>query len=181
MKNDARVRYTQQTLKSALLGLMDNKPVNRITVKEVCEKAGLNRATFYTHYTDCYDLLAQIENDLIADFVASLQYLRSWDMTDMINAIFEMIERNIELCRVVVFKNKNAALLTRMIEIAHDRSIAYWREQLKKATDQELEMLFCCLANGLMNVVVEGYGKYDRATLVNFVNVTVRSSVAAYQ
>jgi len=44
----ARVRYTQKGLKEVLLQLLEQKPVNRITVKEVCERAGLNRTMFYT-------------------------------------------------------------------------------------------------------------------------------------
>lgn len=59
-KNDARVRYTKLVLKNALLKLMQTKPINKITVKEVCELAGLNRATFYAHYGNCFDLLESI-------------------------------------------------------------------------------------------------------------------------
>ena len=62
-KNDARVRYTQKVLKDSLLQLLEKKPINKITVKEVCELAELNRATFYAHYTDCLDLLESIENE----------------------------------------------------------------------------------------------------------------------
>lgn len=43
-KNDARVRYTQRVLKESFLSLLREKPVNKITVKEVCELAELNRA-----------------------------------------------------------------------------------------------------------------------------------------
>ena len=53
-KSDARVRYTQHALKQALLTLLKEKSVNKITVKEVCELAELNRATFYSHYSDCF-------------------------------------------------------------------------------------------------------------------------------
>lgn len=45
MKTDARVKYTKMVLKKALLELMQHKPVNKITVKEICERAELNRAT----------------------------------------------------------------------------------------------------------------------------------------
>ena len=48
-KSDARVRYTQRALKQALLTLLKEKSVNKITVKEVCALAELNRATFYSH------------------------------------------------------------------------------------------------------------------------------------
>ena len=51
-RTDARVRYTQHVLKESFLMLLRDKPVNRITVKEVCELAELNRATFYAHYSN---------------------------------------------------------------------------------------------------------------------------------
>ena len=56
-KTDARIRYTQRILKESFLTLLKQKPVNKITVKEVCEIAELNRATFYAHYSDCFALL----------------------------------------------------------------------------------------------------------------------------
>ena len=53
-RSDARVRYTRKVLKESLLSLLKEKPINKITVKEVCELAELNRATFYSHYSDCF-------------------------------------------------------------------------------------------------------------------------------
>ena len=73
MKTDARVKYTRMVLKKALLELLEHKPVNKITVKEVCERAGLNRATFYAHYTDCFDLLESIEEELFGQFERSMR------------------------------------------------------------------------------------------------------------
>ena len=78
MKTDARVKYTKMVLKQALLELMQRKPINKITVKEVCERAELNRATFYAHYSDCFDLLENIEEDLFGQFERSMQdYVQS--------------------------------------------------------------------------------------------------------
>ena len=42
--------------------------MNKITVKEVCERAGLNRATFYARYSDCFALLESIEEDQLEAF-----------------------------------------------------------------------------------------------------------------
>ena len=72
MKTDARVKYTKMVLKKALLELMQHKPVNKITVKEICERAELNRATFYAHYSDCFDLLESIEEELFGQFERSM-------------------------------------------------------------------------------------------------------------
>ena len=111
MKTDARVRYTLMKLKESFLVLLEKKPINKITVKEVCELSELNRATFYTHFTDCYDLLENIENELIDDFKKSLQYVNSFDVTHLVSAIYEMIERNENVCRVLVFENANASVI----------------------------------------------------------------------
>ena len=46
-KLDARKRYTQMILKQSFLKLLKEKPVNKITVKELCELSQINRATLY--------------------------------------------------------------------------------------------------------------------------------------
>lgn len=181
MKTDARVRYTVGVLKRSFLELLEQKPVNKISVKEVCERAELNRATFYTHFNDCYDLLECIENDLIADFCESLKYVNSVDVTKLIDAIYDMIERHTDVCRVLVFDNKGGSVIRKMIDIAHDSSIESWRRELKNISDSELEMLYTHLSNGLMHVVVEYYGKYDRETVIRFVSRMVRCSTDTFR
>ena len=180
MKSDARVRYTKKVLRDSLLSIMQAKQIKEITVKEVCEAAQLNRATFYKHYSDCYDLLEQIENELIEDFAASLQYVDTFDVRKLVTAIFDMIERNHELCRLLIFEHGDDTIIQKMIAISHDVSLENWRPKMKKAGDEELEMLFICLSNGLMHVMLEGYEKYDRERLIGFANTIVRSCMGAY-
>ena len=93
-KLDARKRYTQMVLKQSFLKLLKEKPVNRITVKEVCALAQLNRATFYAHYSDCFALMESIENELIDAFEKSLRYVNSFDVTALIEAIYDMVDQN---------------------------------------------------------------------------------------
>jgi hypothetical protein len=52
---------------------------------------------------DCFALLANIENDLLEGFEASMQYLESFDVTKMVEAIYDMIDRNLTICKVLVF------------------------------------------------------------------------------
>jgi AcrR family transcriptional regulator len=53
-------------LQDSLIELMKEKSINKITIKELCEKADINRTTFYTHYTDQYDLLRKIEDETLS-------------------------------------------------------------------------------------------------------------------
>ena len=105
-KMDARKRYTQMVLKQSFLKLLKEKPVNRITVKEVCALAQLNRATFYAHYSDCFALMESIENELIDAFEKSLRYVNSFDVTTLIEAIYDMVDQNQTACSILSFDHR---------------------------------------------------------------------------
>ena len=59
-KNDHRTRVTKAMIRKAFTTILRNKPIQSISIKELCELAQINRSTFYLHYTDIYDLLNQI-------------------------------------------------------------------------------------------------------------------------
>lgn len=67
-KEDRRVMKTRRALREALLDLIEEKGLDRVTVKALCERADLNRGTFYLHYRDVYDLLEQYTDDVLAGF-----------------------------------------------------------------------------------------------------------------
>ena len=66
MKLDRKTRYTRMVLQDSLIALMKEKPISKITIKELCENADINRTTFYAHYTDQYDLLRKIEDETLS-------------------------------------------------------------------------------------------------------------------
>ena len=63
-KTDRRVRKTKAQLRLGLARLMKQKSIKEITVKELVNEVDINRSTFYLHYTDIYDLLHSIEDEL---------------------------------------------------------------------------------------------------------------------
>lgn len=180
-KTDARVRYTKRAIKEAFLTLLKEKPVNRITVKELCELAELNRATFYAHYSDCFALMESIERELLDAFERSLGLVDGFGVSALIEAIYRMVEQHEEACRVLIFGGASPGILPRMMESARGPGITAWRKQLPKATEAELEMLYTHLSNGLMRVVVDGFDKYPRGEVVSFVERIVRSSLSLFR
>ena len=72
-KENQRTRLTKRLLRESLLGLLEEKPVERITVKELCERAELNRSTFYAYYQDVVQLYYEMGNELVD---ALLDYVR---------------------------------------------------------------------------------------------------------
>lgn len=63
-KNNRQYQNSDVRMKQAMLELMNTTPFDRITVRLICEKAGINRSTFYAHYMDVYDLIDQMERNL---------------------------------------------------------------------------------------------------------------------
>ncbi len=58
-RSESKYFHTAERMDEALLSLLEKKELSYITVKEICEKAGVNRSTFYLHYENIGDLLAE--------------------------------------------------------------------------------------------------------------------------
>lgn len=59
---DLRTAKTERAIRSAFLELRAKKPLERITVKELCQRAEIHKSTFYDHYEDLYALSDALEN-----------------------------------------------------------------------------------------------------------------------
>ncbi len=127
MKTDKRIRYTKMFLKQSLIKLMKEKPISRITIKELCEEAEINRATFYAHYKDQYDLLEQTEQELIDEVNRCIDSLAEYPNENRLRQvtweIIKMIDENLESVRVLWGKNGDMKLQEDMAQIFHDQFI----------------------------------------------------------
>ncbi|MBD2868233.1 TetR/AcrR family transcriptional regulator [Paenibacillus arenilitoris] len=68
-KTDPRIIRTKQMLRNALIDLINEKGFEGTTIRDLMQKAGLNRGTFYLHYRDKYDLLEQSKEDMLGDIL----------------------------------------------------------------------------------------------------------------
>lgn len=112
MKSDRRVKYTQRVLKESLLEIMKERPIERVTVKEICDRADINRSTFYVHYGSPQELLDSIINELYDEIKAKKK-----DFTDIrayMRQICEIIYEYRNLISVLV----RAGHTERMFQIA---------------------------------------------------------------
>ena len=73
-KSESKYFATAARMDEAFLEMIEKKDFAYITVKEICEKAGVNRSTFYLHYETVGDLLTESVQHIIDDFVAYMPY-----------------------------------------------------------------------------------------------------------
>jgi len=141
-KIDRRVKYTKTMLKDALVQLMQKQHISSISVKSLCETADINRSTFYAHYTDQYDLLRQIEEEVMANL---RQYLDQQDYNNdvpvsaqvMIN-VLNYAKKNADLFNVLLSENCDFAFQKDVLALSEIVSSQYNME-LDLRTKEYLE------------------------------------------
>lgn len=69
---DIRIEKTKVGIRNAFLELRAHKPLEKITVKELCEKARINKSTFYSHYMDIYQLSETLEEQIVQNVLDNL-------------------------------------------------------------------------------------------------------------
>ena len=121
-RSDQRTRLTRMLIRQAFTRLLKEKPVQSISVKELCERAGINRGTFYAHYTDIYDLMRQMEDEMMADIQTALRPLLDSDTSDLTplkitTGIFRCLKENADLCAVTLGKYGDKEFATRLLTI----------------------------------------------------------------
>ncbi|MDH6365637.1 AcrR family transcriptional regulator [Enterococcus sp. PF1-24] len=108
---------TKKKIKDSFWQLYQNKRIDKITVREVMDKAGYNRGTFYEYYTDVYDVLEQLENELLpnpdnmplAPIVAG-----SHEGNFGFNEFFKFYEENNEYFTVLLGEHGDASFLAKI-------------------------------------------------------------------
>lgn len=156
MATDRRVKYTKMVLKENLIKLLSDKPISRITVKELCEHADINRATFYRYYSDNFDLLKRIESEFISDINSYLDNfafeMGETDLLQMISKIFECIAQNSELCRALLGKNGDINFQTDIMQIVSERVVFEWQKE-KRVDETTAEYIYTYVATGSIGVI----------------------------
>lgn len=71
---DLRQKKTLAAIRTAFLELLGKKPLEKITVKELAEKAQISKATFYLHYQDIYDLAERLQAEVIGEIYQSIAH-----------------------------------------------------------------------------------------------------------
>lgn len=71
---DIRIEKTRQSIINAFIELRSHKELERITIKELCEKAQINKSTFYAHYQDIYHLSDTLETEVVVSIMKNLTH-----------------------------------------------------------------------------------------------------------
>lgn len=95
-------------LKNSLIDLLEKKDIFALTVNELCEKAQINRSTFYKYYGNQFELLLEIENEMLHQIndTLSVPSVRgnSKSIVDLTN-VLNYLKENIRFAKVLINNN----------------------------------------------------------------------------
>lgn len=127
---DRRVRKTRRILRQCLTALLKEKKIQDITVRELSEMADINRGTFYLHYKDVYDLLEQIENELVEELQGILTRYNGQDFittpTMIFSELYPLVKENSDIISILMGENGDLYFLNRLKALIQERCLQYW-------------------------------------------------------
>ena len=110
-KNDIKSNKTKKKICDTYIEIYKNKDINQITIKEITNKAGYNRSTFYIYYKDIYDLHEQIKNNIINKAKNGTQKLNNKDFSfkELFKIIMDFYNKNEKYITTLVTKDNTLA------------------------------------------------------------------------
>lgn len=80
---DLRIEKTERAIRNAFLELRSRMSLEKITVKELCRLACINKSTFYSHYADIYVLSETLENETVASILDSVCHEHEYSVQNL--------------------------------------------------------------------------------------------------
>lgn len=111
-RENQRVRLTKRLLRESMLELLKEKSLEKISVKELCERAEINRSTFYTHYCDVFEIYKELETELISSLNEYIRQTMQDERhsgaaeTDAVQLMLEYIRDHAVLYQVLFFGDR---------------------------------------------------------------------------
>lgn len=120
MKTDRRTKYTKMVISEAFMRLIKNKPIQKITVADICALADISRPTFYLHYSDIYALIDEIGENMIVSAnlgeMAALTLDKPNKIHDIIVNLIRVVESNADIYRICVLERGTPTVLPARIK-----------------------------------------------------------------
>ena len=158
--DNARYVQTEESIREAFWELIRQKPWQSISIREIVERARINRVTFYYHYKDLYDLVDRVETELMQTVFRPLHHITREDYVigqhPLTTAFFRAFRENQKKFYLLLGSNGDAGFHSRMI----DELVSVFEDHWKKVFVQDgmeekiSDAYFAYLAGGLVSMMI---------------------------
>ena len=179
-KTDLRIIKTKNGIYNALLDLMREKQFEEIKVSDICDKALINRSTFYAHFEDKYELLARYIKEMKESLAEELKKNKNITSTkeyyiEMIRLFLNHIESKKDMYVAMAINNRNG-ILTDIVSDAIDHDIIYHLEENDNKKDVPNSIIAKFYLGAVVNVAlywVNNINKYTKEEMIEYLSVLI--------
>lgn len=151
------VKKTKNAFESALASLAKEKPLNKITVKEICQEAQLSRNAFYFHYKDIFDLIEEIENRMLGEVESSLSEFREMGFPKNILATIKrmvgLMARNRDVSLMLLDSSFSPTFVPKLGKLFSDFNFEYYKAYHKTDYRANYDLFYSFISNGFYGMI----------------------------
>lgn len=152
MQESRKTRYTRRALRQALVEALAERPIADVTVADLCRRADLSRGTFYLHYANPADLLANWEDDLFDTFSAPLREGTGTDTTFLVTVLRELAAHP-DTARLIA--QPGSTLVARFFAFKREQNEAHCRAKYPDLDDRGRGYVLTFLEQGAIHLIAE--------------------------
>ena len=147
LKSPQRRTLTKRLIREAMLALLKTKSIQEITVRELCDMAGVNRTTFYNHYDGVYEVLGEIEETFLMQLADEDGFTYGQlDLSRHIERLCEKLQQNKDIALLLLTNNADPNFSTKLMKLHACGSV--WSETVSCYSPAEYELLAQFVSGG---------------------------------
>ncbi len=154
MSKDLRVRITKQLIQDKFFQLLQEKPLNKITVKAICDEAKINRSTFYKYFADPYDLIEKVEAELLQKTSEFFKISPNLNITETVLFVLDVVMKHKEIYKTILSENGDPHFIDRMLGGIYTAKISSMENLFPNLSDAQKEWLFRFITYGSTNIII---------------------------
>lgn len=157
---------SQILIKKSLLELMAEKGLDKISISDIVKRAGINRGTFYAHYRDVQNVLAEIENELIDELCDRIDECNEKDLINnplpILREIDREIENHIDFLRLLMKSGISSRFLEKLKKLFIERMMNDPRTKIRYSNRAKFRTNMSFFAGGMAALYQDWFdGKID--------------------
>lgn len=139
LKSPQRRTLTKRLITEAMLDLLKTKTMQDITVRELCDAAGVNRTTFYNHYNGVYEVMGEIEENFLTELAGKNDDSNEpLDLEQHIERLCERLKNNSDIALLLLTNNADPQFSVKWMKLQACGPMWHKTANIYSAAEHEL-------------------------------------------
>ncbi|MFV0363007.1 MAG: TetR/AcrR family transcriptional regulator [Suipraeoptans sp.] len=173
-KTDRRIAKTKKAIRKSFVDLLTKKNINDITITDIADSADITRKTFYNYYSGVYQVVDEIENEIITAFEADLidfDFNRDIQNPSVIfKKISKIINDDVDFYGLLFMENSYTNLTSKIVLVLKEKTIAFFA--VKNTSDMEIiQIITDYTISGIVSVYQSWFNSDRKMPLDNLAKI----------